>query len=396
MAEEKKCFICGATKNLVRTECCGKWICDDEDEYVLFSYARNSCHRNHRRFTLCAYHHDNGHKGDWKTCKECREMAEPEMVAWYGTNEYNWEKMPNPPKFEPTKCCKCGKTISLPQGGYSHGKEGYQCSDCFSNEVPSFIHPSEISDGISDAEIREGAVVKLMLELKYSKIKRVITLPGSLTLLNLHRIIQAMFGFENDHLWNFRDRDGNEYNTCCDPFGGPLNMYTDDKLDPDDFAVDEVMPARGNVLLYSYDYGDGWEIIVTRMADPKSCEVSCVQTHGTNAIEDIGGVWGLEEFTNALRKCKLKGMEDDSEDDSGWPIAEWGYDDPEVRKKFLSGPTTDELTQILREEIAVIDEREKAAIEAEQREQMFKKTGRNEPCPCGSGKKFKKCCGANQ
>jgi len=22
-----------------------------------------------------------------------------------------------------------------------------------------------------------------------------------------------------------------------------------------------------------------------------------------------------------------------------------------------------------------------------------KQTGRNEPCPCGSGKKFKKCCG---
>jgi len=22
------------------------------------------------------------------------------------------------------------------------------------------------------------------------------------------------------------------------------------------------------------------------------------------------------------------------------------------------------------------------------------KVGRNEPCPCGSGKKFKKCCGA--
>lgn len=24
-----------------------------------------------------------------------------------------------------------------------------------------------------------------------------------------------------------------------------------------------------------------------------------------------------------------------------------------------------------------------------------KKVGRNEPCPCGSGKKYKKCCGAN-
>ena len=27
---------------------------------------------------------------------------------------------------------------------------------------------------------------------------------------------------------------------------------------------------------------------------------------------------------------------------------------------------------------------------------MSKKTGRNDPCPCGSGRKFKKCCGASQ
>ncbi len=25
-----------------------------------------------------------------------------------------------------------------------------------------------------------------------------------------------------------------------------------------------------------------------------------------------------------------------------------------------------------------------------------KKVGRNDPCPCGSGKKYKKCCGANE
>ncbi len=24
-----------------------------------------------------------------------------------------------------------------------------------------------------------------------------------------------------------------------------------------------------------------------------------------------------------------------------------------------------------------------------------RKVGRNEPCPCGSGKKYKKCCGSN-
>ena len=26
--------------------------------------------------------------------------------------------------------------------------------------------------------------------------------------------------------------------------------------------------------------------------------------------------------------------------------------------------------------------------------ELGKKTSRNDPCPCGSGKKFKKCCGA--
>jgi preprotein translocase subunit SecA len=25
-----------------------------------------------------------------------------------------------------------------------------------------------------------------------------------------------------------------------------------------------------------------------------------------------------------------------------------------------------------------------------------KKVGRNDPCPCGSGKKYKKCCGAKE
>lgn len=38
-----------------------------------------------------------------------------------------------------------------------------------------------------------------------------------------------------------------------------------------------------------------------------------------------------------------------------------------------------------------------AVLEAEQRAEPVRaatRTGRNEPCPCGSGRKFKKCCGA--
>ena len=47
--------------------------------------------------------------------------------------------------------------------------------------------------------------IKLKLELKWTKIKRVVTIPSGLNLMDLSDIIQAMFGFEHDHLWNFRN-----------------------------------------------------------------------------------------------------------------------------------------------------------------------------------------------
>ena len=110
--ERERCGLCGKTKRLTRTECCRRWICDDEGNYVAFSYARNSCSRNHRRFTLCGLHHTEGHRGEWKSCVACREhCAELEMYVWYGTNEHNFEKLENPPAYEPTHCGGCGRVI---------------------------------------------------------------------------------------------------------------------------------------------------------------------------------------------------------------------------------------------------------------------------------------------
>ena len=41
-SDAPRCGLCGKRGGLIQTECCGQWICDDEDNYVLFSYARNS------------------------------------------------------------------------------------------------------------------------------------------------------------------------------------------------------------------------------------------------------------------------------------------------------------------------------------------------------------------
>ena len=47
------------------------------------------------------------------------------------------------------------------------------------------------------------------------------------------------------------------------------------------------------------------------------------------------------------------------------------------------------LTEEKRQEIAAAFRRSKTVVKE-------KEPGRNDPCPCGSGKKYKKCCGANQ
>lgn len=62
----------------------------------------------------------------------------------------------------------------------------------------------------------------------------------------------------------------------------------------------------------------------------------------------------------------------------------------------VSGTSHDEVGQF------TMAERQRAAAQAPQGEQKVKqivlekpKVGRNDPCPCGSGKKYKKCCGKN-
>ncbi|MEK7138905.1 MAG: hypothetical protein AAB799_01860 [Patescibacteria group bacterium] len=123
----KQCGLCGKKDKLIRTECCKNWICNDEDNYVLFSYAHNSCSRNHRRFTLCAHHNAEEHSGDWETCKICPGDFETEMYVYYGTNEYNFKKLKKSPKYKPTFCSICKKVISLSEDGYLISKGKYFC-----------------------------------------------------------------------------------------------------------------------------------------------------------------------------------------------------------------------------------------------------------------------------
>lgn len=125
-----RCGICGRTGKLTRTLCCDQLICDDTDEYVLFSYAHNSCYRNHDQYTLCSNHYHEEHEGDWQTCKKCRDNFDTEMYVYYGTNEYNFEVLKNPPKFEPARCTICGNIIRRSIDGHIVKGDKYYCMKC--------------------------------------------------------------------------------------------------------------------------------------------------------------------------------------------------------------------------------------------------------------------------
>ena len=59
-----------------------------------------------------------------------------------------------------------------------------------------------------------------------------------------------------------------------------------------------------------------------------------------------------------------------------------------LQNKIISSTTVLYRSKVFEEMLDIIAEEEDKPV-------FDRKIGRNEPCPCGSGKKFKKCCGAN-
>ena len=86
--------------------------------------------RNHRRYTICGTHHAEEHIGQWQDCQACRELFETELYVYHGTNEFNFEKLKNPPPYKPTCCNDCNRVIRLGYEGYSTGSDGYTCEKC--------------------------------------------------------------------------------------------------------------------------------------------------------------------------------------------------------------------------------------------------------------------------
>jgi hypothetical protein len=306
-----RCALCGKTGKLTRTPCCNNWICDDADQYVPFSYGRNSCFTNHAKYTICALHHHQGHTGRWQDCAMCREAQPLELYVHSATNEYNFEKLANPPPFEPTHCARCGVVIRLTEGGYSIQGDQFYCEACGLRDSP--VSAASILEKISPPPSAPGGLEDVPV--------RVIGQRGRHPVATL-----AYYGPDNVRATklvvavrrNARDEDG------------PLHRWI---TQVGDIRRDPAIVAEVEAFLKQHDVKQ--RIITERI-------IGC--PHEEEKDYPLGGVcphcpfWhNRNRFTHELESAL-----------------------PEVTPAQILAPP---------------------------------KVGRNDPCPCGSGKKFKKCCG---
>mmetsp|Transcript_20148 Transcript_20148/g.57797 ORF Transcript_20148/g.57797 Transcript_20148/m.57797 type:complete len:569 (-) Transcript_20148:310-2016(-) len=86
----RKCGLCGSTSGpFIQMKCCGGTVCDTEDQYSIGSYERDGqCARNHRLNSICHFHHEEGHSGDWKSCQTCENYFHPYDYAVKATSQH--------------------------------------------------------------------------------------------------------------------------------------------------------------------------------------------------------------------------------------------------------------------------------------------------------------------
>jgi uncharacterized protein len=77
-------------------------------------------------------------------------------------------------------------------------------------------------------------------------------------------------------------------------------------------------------------------------------------------------------------------------------LARLGDEDPELQELLDDQEKIAQLTDAIAESAAAIYEYSRSIADEppEPYRRQSAKVGRNDPCPCGSGKKYKKCCGA--
>jgi hypothetical protein len=119
------CGLCYSIEGpFVKTKCCTRWVCDTEGNYATGSRDRDGrCERNHQLGSICGWHHQEGHAGDWKDCSLCQDFFHPFDYAVKASSQskgstnrrYNFDDNVrhdlDPTKADFPSCDTCGAPV---------------------------------------------------------------------------------------------------------------------------------------------------------------------------------------------------------------------------------------------------------------------------------------------
>jgi hypothetical protein len=138
---------------------------------------------------------------------------------------------------------------------------------------------SEFMESDAPRSIDQGVQLKVALKGWRPAIWRSVRLPVTVTLGDLHQVIQILFGWDGDHLHAFRV--GRK--AYSDPFAG-----LEDTADEDDIRVRDAC-RPGVKIGYEYDFGTSWQHEITAQKaftlDPGQAYPVCVAYQGDSPVE---------------------------------------------------------------------------------------------------------------
>ncbi|MBN2217721.1 MAG: SEC-C domain-containing protein [Pirellulales bacterium] len=207
----------------------------------------------------------------------------------------------------------------------------------------------------------------------------------------LHGVIQDAMGWENYHLYEFHIGDM----AYTEP-----RAVDEDNRSAVDMNLSQVVGQKSMAFDYVYDLGDQWthriEIEAVGAPEPGVHYPRCVEGERRCPPEDCGGPARYGALLDAIKDPNHEAYDDFADlipDDFNpetfdpsrvnrvW--VSWDFSDPK------SGPSYDQAGQTKPD---AEERRTKTKAKTEPKSAAQSRIARNDPCPCGSGKKYKKCC----
>ncbi len=157
--------------------------------------------------------------------------------------------------------------------------------------------PQECRPRVTELPSKRTYTLKIAIKHIKPPVWRRVRAPGSLTLADLHSVIQIVFGWENDHLHDFRVGDKR--------YGDPTIMDELVDLNEERYTLDGVFAARAKKMLYTYDFGDNWEHEITvekrEPASPADEIPVCLAGKRAGPPDDCGGPWGYGDLLESAK-----------------------------------------------------------------------------------------------